>query len=737
MATCNNENRKTNCTNGLKPLVRNQYFYGKLLTVRDFQNEQSYHIKKQRLINKHIHGEGVVCGLMVEAVVGDNSKVKIKSGIALDCCGREIIVPEDVTVDIPSIKAKKSNVYWITISYNECGKEQVAAATEANSCSEECCFSRIKEKYKIEILKEDPEICSSVHVDNLCKLWESLDFDKEESELHPHPSDSGSLINTNEMKIAGHEKMQRVAYNTPEEFVKKYQGVCPSSDNENGPLVLAIVSLSSSKEKELEIRRIDNALVTATGFEKKLVHNNPKLFELLKCKEQKKEEFPQIINYTWEHGKEYESKIIQMGNVDQIIAMNKLTLSINEEYTEQPSIDMKNMKIYFYGEGINKTCTVSSYDANTNQIEVNEKIFLLNNQPYVGISESTSIKYKIFKDETESFLKILEDLEITFSHQMDKNTLTTKTMDLLGNLYIVKDFDSHSGIEIDIPKIEIPIIILDNNYTNRINFTIPTETSEFIKNNLDKVKNLFIMLAAKQQLNSFKQIGLSMSVHLKGDFILDKEGIPLDANHLQGKTPTGNGSAGGIFESWFDLIIDIEVIKQAAMLISGYIKMGNGVNLNEVSENVKIMPALHPYILDDMDKNNKISLMNGKYYPLPDPGRTMIVYETKLETSAKRLSESLKERGVSVTLKNAAKFTKTDKDNYEVILIRDKGIASGTSKKFEDTLSKVSWDKSDGDIEIIHKTDAGSSPIFVIGGKNKSSVEKAIDNYVKRYSTPE
>jgi hypothetical protein len=44
---------------------RNNYFYGKLLTVKDFQTEQQFFINKQRLINRLVHGVGVVCGLEV------------------------------------------------------------------------------------------------------------------------------------------------------------------------------------------------------------------------------------------------------------------------------------------------------------------------------------------------------------------------------------------------------------------------------------------------------------------------------------------------------------------------------------------------------------------------------------------------------------------------------------------------------------------------------------------------
>ena len=44
------------------PFARNRYFYGKLLTVRDFEVEQRYHCTKRELLNRLLHGAGVVCG---------------------------------------------------------------------------------------------------------------------------------------------------------------------------------------------------------------------------------------------------------------------------------------------------------------------------------------------------------------------------------------------------------------------------------------------------------------------------------------------------------------------------------------------------------------------------------------------------------------------------------------------------------------------------------------------------
>jgi hypothetical protein len=71
--------------------TRNKYFYGKLLDARHMQLEQCYGIDKRRLLNRLALGPGVLCGLDVTAGVGDT--VCISPGVALDGCGREIVVP--------------------------------------------------------------------------------------------------------------------------------------------------------------------------------------------------------------------------------------------------------------------------------------------------------------------------------------------------------------------------------------------------------------------------------------------------------------------------------------------------------------------------------------------------------------------------------------------------------------------------------------------------------------------
>jgi hypothetical protein len=71
--------------------VRNRYFYGKLLDVFHFELEQNYFNNKRWLLNRVVTGYGVVCGLNV-SFGPDGQSVVVSPGVAIDKCGREIIV---------------------------------------------------------------------------------------------------------------------------------------------------------------------------------------------------------------------------------------------------------------------------------------------------------------------------------------------------------------------------------------------------------------------------------------------------------------------------------------------------------------------------------------------------------------------------------------------------------------------------------------------------------------------
>lgn len=88
---------------GLMPLARNHYFDGKFMATRQFQVEQDYVRGANQRQNAYMHGMGTVCGLKItEHDNGDcrNQFVVLMPGLAVDCCGREIVVPKKKVLDV-------------------------------------------------------------------------------------------------------------------------------------------------------------------------------------------------------------------------------------------------------------------------------------------------------------------------------------------------------------------------------------------------------------------------------------------------------------------------------------------------------------------------------------------------------------------------------------------------------------------------------------------------------------
>jgi hypothetical protein len=90
---------------------RNRFFVGKRMTPDSFRVEQSYEIERRRLLNRAIHGWGVVYGLPIElgsplVCPGDGERrLGIGPGLALDPCGRELVQVEKVLLDLSDVLA--------------------------------------------------------------------------------------------------------------------------------------------------------------------------------------------------------------------------------------------------------------------------------------------------------------------------------------------------------------------------------------------------------------------------------------------------------------------------------------------------------------------------------------------------------------------------------------------------------------------------------------------------------
>ncbi|HEX3151498.1 MAG TPA: hypothetical protein VHR66_25700 [Gemmataceae bacterium] len=86
---------------------RTSYYTGKLLTARDFSDEQRYHIDKRRLHNMALHGWGAVCGLKVKPHPHCPAlRIIVEAGLAIDDCGREVRLHEDIELLLPQPDAK-------------------------------------------------------------------------------------------------------------------------------------------------------------------------------------------------------------------------------------------------------------------------------------------------------------------------------------------------------------------------------------------------------------------------------------------------------------------------------------------------------------------------------------------------------------------------------------------------------------------------------------------------------
>lgn len=136
---------------------RNHYFYGKLLTEHDFENEQKYGNDKRRLINRYLHGTGIVSGLQTVAV--DEKTISVETGFALDFAGREIVVDVPVMKKISLIDgyeavAEQDNqaFCYLCIEYDEQPAGQMTSTI--NNQQE---FARYKEGYHLYLTTLAPQ----------------------------------------------------------------------------------------------------------------------------------------------------------------------------------------------------------------------------------------------------------------------------------------------------------------------------------------------------------------------------------------------------------------------------------------------------------------------------------------------------------------------------------------------------------------------------------------------------
>jgi hypothetical protein len=164
-----NDKPAGSCT-GLKGFMQTRFFYGQRLDVRHFESEQNYVKGKLWMLNRLIHGFGVVCGM--DVVLGDDrASVVVQPGLALDRAGREIVIPgPTVKQPIPQMEPQQptdkapngeqpkqgeccddKNYVHVCVCFHACESDPEPVFAGGCDSNEHCAPGAIRERYKIVI----------------------------------------------------------------------------------------------------------------------------------------------------------------------------------------------------------------------------------------------------------------------------------------------------------------------------------------------------------------------------------------------------------------------------------------------------------------------------------------------------------------------------------------------------------------------------------------------------------
>jgi hypothetical protein len=172
------------------PFRRLRYFHGQMLTARDFQREQEYFREKLKLRVRCLLGYGVVCGLFVEPVPDDDkakdepaattdepgegeegkdrpddqrrkAKVKITSGLGVDCDGNEILVRGACVIDLWDAlrddERTTGKTVWIGVDYTEKAVEKTKTVyNSACGDNSDCEYGWTEESFVVKVTTREP-----------------------------------------------------------------------------------------------------------------------------------------------------------------------------------------------------------------------------------------------------------------------------------------------------------------------------------------------------------------------------------------------------------------------------------------------------------------------------------------------------------------------------------------------------------------------------------------------------
>jgi hypothetical protein len=147
---------------------RSNYYFGKMLTVRDFREEQEYLNEKRWVLNSYGLGWGVLCGLKVKPhPEKSDTHIIVEPGFALDKNGNEIWVREEQVIELKDIEGEMpgssppdgETCFYVSIKYYECLVEPSPVPVEnCGTVETDCIHNRVRESYKFRLSYNRPDL---------------------------------------------------------------------------------------------------------------------------------------------------------------------------------------------------------------------------------------------------------------------------------------------------------------------------------------------------------------------------------------------------------------------------------------------------------------------------------------------------------------------------------------------------------------------------------------------------
>ncbi len=133
-------------------IIRLNYYERQFLGVRDFRDEQTYHVDMRRRHNLAHHTCGIVAGLEIEEQAKEGSAdevdVYVKPGIAIDGFGREIVVLASAKLDTSLFQPYSTDDHYpVWIAYKE--ELYQSPAYGYDNCATTSQRTRVLESYRI------------------------------------------------------------------------------------------------------------------------------------------------------------------------------------------------------------------------------------------------------------------------------------------------------------------------------------------------------------------------------------------------------------------------------------------------------------------------------------------------------------------------------------------------------------------------------------------------------------